>query len=93
MKALSTELDSMMSLLEVLHQNSLSLRDPQAIADELDNIVQQAEASDRAVRELESLLHAGTGGFGGDLPDDGIAPSAERAATPPAPSRQKVKDR
>ena len=31
-KALYTELDSMESLLEVLHQNSISLRDPQAIS-------------------------------------------------------------
>ena len=50
-KALVTELDSMESLLEVLHQNSISLRDPQAISDELDTIVRQSEESDRIVRE------------------------------------------
>jgi hypothetical protein len=59
MKALVTELDSMASLLEVLHQNSISLRDPQAIADELDTIVRQSEASDRAVREVEGLVRGG----------------------------------
>jgi len=91
MKALSTELDSMASLLEVLHQNSISLRDPQAIAEELDTIVQQSEASDRAVREMEALLRSG-GGWTADLGDNVAMPAAERDGTP-APSRQKVKGR
>ena len=92
MKALSTELDSMASLLEVLHQNSISLRDPQAIADELDTIVRQSEASDRAVREMEALLRAGTG-WTADLGEDTIRPATERAGTPPVSPRQKVKGR
>jgi len=57
-RTLETELDSMASLLEVLHQNSISLRDPQAIADELDTIVRQSEDSERVVREMEALLRA-----------------------------------
>jgi hypothetical protein len=91
MKALSTELDSMASLLEVLHQNSISLRDPQAIAEELDTIVRQSEASDRAVREMEALLRSG-GGWAVDLGDSAAMPAAERDGTA-APSRQKVKGR
>lgn len=92
MKALSTELDSMASLLEVLHQNSISLRDPQAIAEELDTIVQQSEASDRAVREMEALLRSGGGGWAADLGDNVAMPARERDGTP-ASSRQKVKGR
>jgi phage shock protein A len=61
-KALHTELDSMESLLEVLHQNSISLRDPQAISEELDEIVRQSEHSERVVREMEALL-SGADGF------------------------------
>ena len=60
-------LDSMESLLEVLHQNSISLRDPQAIADELDTIVRQSEDSERVVREMEALLRTDTDGWQGDL--------------------------
>ena len=56
MKALVTELDSIESLLEMLHQNSISLRDPQAISEDLDTIVRQSEDSERVVREMESLL-------------------------------------
>jgi hypothetical protein len=92
MKALATELDSMASLLEVLHQNSISLRDPQAIADELDTIVRQSEASDRAVREMEALLRSGSG-WTADLGEDAIGPATDRAGTPPVSPRQKVKGR
>jgi len=93
MKALETELDSMASLLEVLHQNSISLRDPQAIADELDTIVQQSETSDRAVRELEAMLHGGEGAWSADLPADAVAPAANRDGTQAGPARQKAKGR
>jgi hypothetical protein len=75
-KALYTELDSIESLLEVLHQNSISLRDPQAISEELDAIVRQSEDSDRVVREMESMLRSGVEGW----PLDMLAESAPSAA-------------
>jgi DNA repair exonuclease SbcCD ATPase subunit len=56
MRMLQTEIDSMHALLEVLHQNSISLRDPNAISEELDTIVRQSESSERIVREMEALL-------------------------------------
>lgn len=93
MKALETELDSMASLLEVLHQNSISLRDPQAIAEELDTIVRQSEDSERAVREMEAMLQ----GDGGDWTLDAPAPAVEAPPVQvppiPVPPRQKVKGR
>ena len=93
MKALSTELDSMASLLEVLHQNSIALRDPQAIADELDTIVRQSEDSDRVVREMEALLRSDVD-WSSDV--DGTVDNAlPRAGIPPLPasSRQRTKGR
>jgi hypothetical protein len=78
MKALVTELDSIESLLEMLHQNSISLRDPQAISHDLDAIVRQSEESDRIVREVESMLSADTGGWQSDR---------TRVAPPAAPNR------
>lgn len=83
MRALETELDSMASLLEVLHQNSISLRDPQAIAQELDTIVEQSEHSDRVVREMEALLRSDAAGW--SVP---VAPTND--VTAPARTRQKV---
>ena len=91
MKALETQLDSMQSLLEVLHQNSLSLRDPQAISDELDTIVRQSEASERAVREFEAMLRAGGGEWTPDLED--IAPPVAPPGAGTPPPRQKAKGR
>jgi hypothetical protein len=82
MKALSTELDSMASLLEVLHQSSISMRDPEAIAGELDAIVRQSESSGRAVREMEALLREGAGEWSAGLTDADVAPAEERPAGP-----------
>jgi hypothetical protein len=91
MKTLSTELDTMASLLEVLHQNSMSLRDPQMFSEELDTIVRQSEDSGRVVREMEALLR-GDSVWAGDV-TDAVAPPA-KAAVPPVPDpRQKVKNR
>ena len=79
MKALSTELDSMASLLEVLHQNSISMRDPEAIADELDTIVRQSESSERAVREMEALLREGVPEWDAGVEDVESAPATREA--------------
>ena len=87
MRALETELDSMASLLEVLHQNSISLRDPQAIAEELDTIVEQSEHSERVVREMEALLRSDAGAWTA-TESAPLAPT-RGAPSPPGRSRQK----
>jgi hypothetical protein len=84
-RTLLTELDSMESLLELLHQNSISLRDPEAIANELDTIVRQSSESERVVREMEALLRADTTGLPLDVP----APPVARRGTS---ERQRVSD-
>jgi hypothetical protein len=84
-RTLLTELDSMESLLELLHQNSISLRDPEAIANELDTIVRQSSESERVVREMEALLRADTTGLPLDVP----APPVARMGTS---GRQRVSD-
>jgi hypothetical protein len=91
MKALATELDSMASLLEVLHQNSISLRDPQAFSEELDTIVRQSEDSERVVREMEALLRS-DGAWAGGL--DAVALPDTASRVPPIPNpRQKARGR
>lgn len=88
MKALALELDSMVSLLEVLHQNSISMRDPQAIATELDTIVKQSEDSERAVREMEALFQSDMGLGGG-----AVSAETDRKVLPLSSSPRKVKGR
>ena len=80
-KTLMTELDSIESLLEVLHQNSISLRDPQAISEELDTIVRQSEDSERIVREMEALLRSDVDGWTDDMAV-GIGSPPTSATTP-----------
>jgi hypothetical protein len=97
-RALATELDSLASLLEVLHQNSISMRDPQAVSQELDTIVRQSEESERVVREMEALLAADASGWSGaavpPLPDHVIVPPlpADSAAAPER-TRRKARER
>jgi DNA repair exonuclease SbcCD ATPase subunit len=91
-RTLETELDSMASLLEVLHQNSMSLRDPQAISEELDTIVRQSEDSERIVREMEALLRADGPAWGAELPPL-ARPSTGNDATQAGAFRRKVKGR
>ena len=84
----------MASLLEVLHQNSIALRDPQAISEELDTIVRQSEDSERVVKEMEALLRT-DGDWSADINVD-VAPTlSDRSGIPPIPTppRQKVKGR
>jgi hypothetical protein len=88
-KALATELDSMASLLEVLHQNSIAMRDPQTFSHELDSIVRQSEDSERMVREMEALLGNSIGDF--KLEDIPATPSSMNEKNPAASSRQRIR--
>ena len=91
-RTLETELDSMASLLEVLHQNSVSLRDPQAISEELDTIVRQSEDSERIVREMEALLRADGAALDSELTVVAL-PNASGQPAAGGDTRRKVRDR
>jgi hypothetical protein len=94
-RMLQTEIDSMRSLLEVLHQNSLSLRDPQAISEELDTIVRQSEDSERIVREMEALLRTDMTAFQTDVAatDVVVPPIPGKSGNQGSSGRQRVKGR
>jgi hypothetical protein len=91
-RTLTTEIDSMEALVEVLHQNSMSLRDPQAISQELDTIVRQSEDSERIVREMEALLRTDLSGSLAETAVRTTALPANQTSTSGA-SPQKVKGR
>jgi hypothetical protein len=91
-RTLGTELDSMEALLDVLHQNSISLRDPIAIAGELDSIVRQSEDSERIVREMETLLRSDATGLAGDRVM-GTSALPARDATTGEPGKQRMRTR
>lgn len=90
MKAFATELDSMSSLLEVLHENSISMRDPQAVSQELDAIVRQSEDSERVVREMEAILRSGATDWRDEVP---VEPIAEQETGRAGTGRARRKER
>lgn len=92
-RALETEIDSIESLVEVLHQNSMSLRDPQAISEELDSIVRHSEDSEKIVREMEALLRSDGADWQGDAVASIALPPIPGPADSPKDTRQKVKRR
>ena len=93
MRALSTELDSMASLLEVLLQSSLSMRDPAAISEELDTIVRQSEDSGRVVREMETLLREGVTDWEVDAKEFEAGPATPGKTAAADRARRKVTER
>ena len=79
-KALVTELDSIESLLEVLHQNSISLRDPQAIS-------RRARHDRPAIGRLRS--HRARDGVAAQRRERRLAGRSHAESTPrPRPSRR-----
>ena len=64
------------------------MRDPEAISAELDGIVQQAEESERSVREMESLMRSSGVDFEAETMDRLAATTMSTARTG-APPRVK----
>lgn len=56
--AILAELDSLESLLQLLHQKSLVTTDARAISLEIDDVLQQAETDAQSVEEMERLMGA-----------------------------------
>jgi hypothetical protein len=54
--ALLAELDSLESLLQLLHQKSVAATDARAFSLEIDDVLQQAETDAQSVEEMERLL-------------------------------------
>ena len=70
----------------------MSLRDPQAISEELDTIVRQSEDSERIVREMEALLRADGAAWGSEGPSV-VLPMPARDDRQAGAARRKVKER
>jgi hypothetical protein len=86
--ALLAELDSLESLLQLLHQKSVAATDARAFSLEIDDVLQQAETDARSVEEMERLLggmpemmQATTGERLRDAADARFAGAVENAAS------------
>jgi hypothetical protein len=83
--------ETIQEVLQLLRDQSYSMRDPRSIAEQVDGLISSAEETERGVRDLEDILSdddeaALIGTFGEDL-EAGLAESraaaAETAAPPP----------
>ena len=75
-------------MLEVLFLNFISMFDSDAIFNEFDGIVKQAQESERSVREMESLMRSSGVEFG-SLPSDRVGiPGVPGVSVSPPPAAQ-----
>jgi len=79
--------ETVQEVLQLLRDQSYSMRDPRSITDQLDGLLSSAEETERGVRDMEELLSLDPDGLLGngleDLEDDLQVPAA---TTRPAPS-------
>jgi len=85
--------ETVQEVLQLLRDQSYSMRDPRTITEQLDGLVSSAEETERGVRDMEELLaldQDALTGLTGDLESEWGIPSAAsapppRVATPAAP--------
>ncbi len=80
--------ETVLEVLQLLRDQSFSMRDPKTITEQLDGLVTSAEETERGVKDLEDLLASDqdlflSGGLGVDLQDE-EEPDAEAAERPTA---------
>ncbi len=79
--------ETVQEVLQLLRDQSYSMRDPRTITEQLDGLVSSAEETERGVRDMEELLAMDQdtlAGLTGDLEDELGLPST---SSPPAPQR------
>jgi hypothetical protein len=81
--------ETVQEVLQLLRDQSYSMRDPRTITAQLDSLVTSAEETERGVRDMEELLGIEQDGALGLLDDDD--PDAETDAPPAAAERAPVR--
>jgi hypothetical protein len=79
--------ETVLEVLQLLRDQSFSMRDPRTITEQLDGLVSSAEETERGVRDLEDLLASdqelfAAGSLGVDLEEE-MAPGGLQKASPP----------
>jgi hypothetical protein len=85
--------ETVQEVLQLLRDQSYSMRDPRTITEQLDSLVSSAEETERGVRDMEELMGIGQDGFLPGLADadtDADELEAETTAEPPASARQQT---
>jgi hypothetical protein len=96
--------ETVLEVMQLLRDQSYSMRDPRTITEQLDGLVSAAEETERGVRDMEDILSAEddlmTGGLGADIeaelrldeavPSRKAAPSLPTTPPPIPPERKKI---
>ena len=91
---INAQTETIQEVLQLLRDQSYSMRDPRSITDQVDGLISSAEETERGVKDLEDILGedddaALIGTFGEDL-DDALAETGEAEVAervPPPRSR------
>jgi len=80
--------ETVLEVLQLLRDQSFSMRDPRTITEQLDGLVTSAEETERGVKDMEDLLANdqelfAAGGLGVDIEDELVAGGLHKSAPPP----------
>lgn len=82
---IDAQTETIQEVLQLLRDQSYSMRDPRSITDQLDGLVSAAEETERGVKDMEDLLSVEGDPFLAGLDDDIEAELQEARVAPPPP--------
>ncbi|MGD1102873.1 MAG: hypothetical protein ABSA59_12480 [Terriglobia bacterium] len=84
-KVVEAQCAALEDVLELIRDQSVTMRDPQQVSDQLDNLVHDVEQTEETVREVEAVFEMATPEMGetlGPLPTDSSDPGMSSATRP-----------
>jgi len=84
-KVVEAQCAALEDVLELIRDQSVTMRDPQQVSDQLDNLVHDVEQTEETVREVEAVFEMSTPEMGetlGPLPTDSSDPGMSSATRP-----------
>jgi hypothetical protein len=88
-KVVEAQCAALEDVLELIRDQSVTMRDPQQVSDQLDNLVHDVEQTEETVRQVEAVFEMASSDSGDmlpTLPDDALGSSA------PSTSRTRVRE-
>jgi hypothetical protein len=94
---IDAQTETVQEVLQLLRDQSYSMRDPRSITEQLDGLLSSAEETERGVKDMEELLALEQDALTSGLPEDIEAdilslppPLPERQAVPPPPMQRPI---
>jgi len=84
-KVVEAQCAAIEDVLELIRDQSVTMRDPQQVSDQLENLVRDVEQTEETVREVEAVFEMASPEMGdtlGPLPTDSTDPGVSSATRP-----------